>query len=248
MEKVYHKKIYPTIGEPIVSYGLIVYIIINSIAYYLLQQRRDTFEYMDFIMGLWKNIPQLASYFSAMSLEERTRIREYTFRELWEDLFVDKSSKMYKESYIKAKKKYDYIKHLIPNILDTTKTLILEPPWGFPKGKKNNYKETDIQCATRETQEETKVFPNTLTILPKHKFSEHFEGSNGKQYTTYYFLAKASKIEDIHRMETNDCIRKDTISEESSNVRWVTYEEGIDLLDTKGQKILQEVRKHITKV
>jgi ADP-ribose pyrophosphatase YjhB (NUDIX family) len=245
--KEYGKKLFSS-GEPITSYGLIVYTIIHSVVYFLLHQRRDTFEYMDVIMGIWKNQNQLPLYFGAMSLDERVRLREYTFRELWDDLFVDKTSKMYKDSYLKAKKKYDYIRHLIPSLLDSTESSINEPPWGFPKGKKNNYKETDIQCAIRETQEETKVLPESLSIVPKHKFSEHFVGSNGKPYITHYFLAKTSKIENVMRIDTPDCIRKDTVSEEASDVKWVTYNEAISLINPKRQHILQEVCKSIPSI
>ena len=38
-----------------------------------------------------------------MSIEERKRIRDYTFQELWDDMWVDKNSRIYKENFSKAK-------------------------------------------------------------------------------------------------------------------------------------------------
>lgn len=239
-------------NDPVTSYGLIIYCVINCITYFLIQQRRDTFEYTDFIRGIWKNFTQVVSFFSLMSLEERTRIREFTFQELWDDLFVDKTSRMYKEAYVKAKKKYDSIKHMIPNILDTTQHAVTEPPWGFPKGKKNGYNESDMECAVRESEEETTIKSKSLEIVSNKRYSEQFTGTNGKLYATHYFLSKVklgspNPIE-IKRVDTPKCIREDTVSEEASDVKWVTYAEALPYLNHQRQQLLGEAFQYIQRM
>jgi 8-oxo-dGTP pyrophosphatase MutT (NUDIX family) len=68
-----------------------------------------------------------------------------------------------------------------------------EPEWGIPKGRRDN-KETDLQCAIREFQEETQIggsSNNTLTIykniLP---LEEVYTGNNGIQYRHVYFIGE----------------------------------------------------------
>jgi len=66
--------------------------------------------------------------------------------------------------------------------------LWIEPEWGFPKGRRNNY-EKDYDCAIREFVEETgypaHVLKNCQNIFP---FDEIFMGSNYKSYKHRYFL------------------------------------------------------------
>ena len=134
--------------EPITSYGLILYTVVNDKPIFLLYQRRDNFEYMDFLRGVWMSEGQLPGLFSLMSPDERKRIREYTFQELWNDLWVEHSCRIFRDGFSKAKRKYDSVRDKIPNLLDTTTSHIREPPWGFPKGKKNSFKEESISCVT----------------------------------------------------------------------------------------------------
>jgi len=65
-----------------------------------------------------------------------------------------------------------------------------EPEWGIPKGRRDN-KETDLQCAIREFQEETQITGNELTIykniLP---LEEVYVGNNGVRYRHVYFIAE----------------------------------------------------------
>ena len=97
--------------DPIVSYGLILFYRNNDGIEFLIQQRRDTFEYMDFIRGLWKNEHHIISYLNNMTKKERDRINKYKFQDLWDDLFIEKNSKIYKDLHGKACKKYNNIQN-----------------------------------------------------------------------------------------------------------------------------------------
>jgi 8-oxo-dGTP pyrophosphatase MutT (NUDIX family) len=68
-----------------------------------------------------------------------------------------------------------------------------EPEWGLPKGRRDN-KETDLQCAIREFQEETQITGNDITIykniLP---LEEVYVGNNGVKYRHIYFIAELTR-------------------------------------------------------
>ena len=225
--------------EPITSYGLILYTVMNDKPVFILYQRRDNFEYMDFLRGIWISEGQLPSLFSLMSPDERRRIREYTFQELWNDLWVEHSCRIFRDGFSKAKRKYDSIRDKIPHLLDTTTSHIREPPWGFPKGKKNNFKEDPIACAIREFTEETRIPSDLIQVSTTNSFVENFKGTNGKSYSTYYYLAKIDEPFYPKEVETPHCIRKTTISEEAIKVKWFTFEEASNLLNSRRQAILR---------
>jgi 8-oxo-dGTP pyrophosphatase MutT (NUDIX family) len=227
--------------DPITSYGLILYTTVNDSPTFLLYQRRDNFEYMDFLRGVWMSEGQLPSLFSLMSPDERKRIREYTFQELWNDLWVEHSCRIFRDGFSKAKRKYDSVRDKIPNLLDTTTSHIREPPWGFPKGKKNSFKEESIACAIREFTEETRIPSEFVQVMTTSPFVENFKGSNGKFYSTYYYLAKIDEPIYPQIISTPHCIRKTTISEEAINVQWFTFEEASNLLNSRRQSILKAV-------
>lgn len=254
-KKKYKKRKQFNISEPITSYGLIIYSLSSSTKVenkifqepsFLIYQRRDNFEYMDFLRGVWSSEGQLPALFSLMSKEERERIRNYTFQELWDDLWIVQDCRLYRDGFVKAKKKYDSIKTQIPNLLDITTSCVKCPPWGFPKGKKNGFHEDPLTCAIREFEEETKLsISSNVKILEGVSFTENFKGSNGKAYATHYYLGGISNAIYPGIMHTPHCIRKTTISEEATAVGWFTLEETKKYLNPRRQSILRAALEKI---
>lgn len=223
---------------PITSYGIIAYTRCqdNQIRF-LLYQRRDTFEYTDFMRGLWSEA-NLSSLFSLMSQGERDRIRNYVFRELWDDIWVDHNNRVYKEGYTRAKRRFDTVKHTIPSLLETTTSEVKTPSWGFPKGKKNFGGESSILCALREFEEETRISKDTINHVCDTPFTEFFTGSNGKKYCTIYYLSEIKQIIKPTIINLENRIRPTTISDEAGDVWWATYQESCEVLNEKRQNIL----------
>lgn len=210
--------------KPITSFGLILfYKDVNGNIKFVVQQRRDTFEYMDFIRGLWRSEFQIKSLLRRMTPSERMRIKNYNFQELWDDLFIQPNSKIYTDLYPKAKKKYGYIQHSISNLIDSTDTHVKEQPWGFPKGKKAHPDEPEIECAVRETEEETRIPRSSFDVYPDFKITEEFIGTNSKKYATIYYLAELKHYVRPCRLKTPHCIREDTLSEEVQDMKYETY-------------------------
>jgi ADP-ribose pyrophosphatase YjhB (NUDIX family) len=242
--KLYQKR--PTDSIP--SFGLILFYKPepDSQPVYLIQQRRDTFEYVEYFMDPKYTPDRLRDIASLLSSDEKDRILTYGMDELWGDLWVDRTAKMYKDGYPRAYKKYEHTIGALKKYLNSQPVCTNDPPWGFPKGRKNDRYESDQDCAIRETEEETRIPKKLYTILP-YKYEEKFKGSNGITYSTIYFLCKVSEpyIPDI--MQTPHCIRKTTLSEEVQNMIWIPYEETHKYLNMRRQLLLREVTDTINK-
>lgn len=211
---------------PIRSYGIIVFTKDNNENIrFLLYQRRDTFEYMDFMLGNWKNYSELKTMFSLMTYEERNRLRNYTFSELWDDVWVVHDFEIYRDKYVRSKKKYDSIKYNIPSLIENTNCKKIEPSWGFPKGKKIHVDETNTECALREFEEETRIDIKKLELINDKFYFENFIGTNGKHYSTSYILGYMKDPKLPNYIKTPQCIRRECISEEVSKLKWFTLDE-----------------------
>lgn len=236
--------------NPITSYGIILFYIDSSQKlWYLLAQRRDTIEYSDFIRGRYA-VPDLELYFKLMTEDERNRLRNYSFEELWDDLWINHHNKFYRDIKPKARNRFDAQKSHMAKLLNTTTSIISEPSWGFPKGKRN-YKENEIECAIREFKEESKLSIDYINLLSLPPSVEVFKGSNGKMYSTVYYIAQVNQMIPIKKIATTG-IRKETISEEISNLRWCTIEQALPLLRPWRQKLLMDtelkIRTHFTEI
>ncbi len=237
MYKQYTKK------DPIQSYGILLfYIDPDNKLRYLLAQRRDTIEYADFLRGRY-SFPNLTTYFSLMTPDERKRLRNYSFDELWDDLWVNHDTRFYREVRPKARAKYDANHQLMVDLLENTNTTREEPGWGFPKGKKN-LNEIELECAFREFTEETKMSIDYLNLLGLPPSKEVFKGSNGKMYSTVYYIAQVANQIPIRKMVV-DGLRTETISAEISNLRWCTLEEAMAILPPWRQRLLIETQEKI---
>lgn len=230
----------------IVSYGIILFTMANSTfgePKFLIYQRRDNYEYIDILRGNWNSESRFRELFSALSKEEKQRIREYTFQELWDDLWINHSSHIHSDGFERAQKKYLTIKSRIPEIMDEERIIFnSEPPWGFPKGKKMEQRqETDLECALREFSEETRLPVDEISIWETKPYSEIYKGNNNKSYATHYFLAEAPGEMKITKMQTPQCIRPDAVSEEAADARWMTCSEACLKLVPRRQVILKKI-------
>jgi 8-oxo-dGTP pyrophosphatase MutT (NUDIX family) len=140
-----------------------------------------------------------------MSLDEKQRLLNEPFEELWKNMWGETSISQYKNEEISSKKKMDLIKSgvTINNKLITLEDIVKqsttewsETEWEFPKGRRN-YKENDLECALREFEEETGIASSNLTIIENLlPFEEVFIGTNHKSYKHKYFLAIINNSDD----------------------------------------------------
>lgn len=200
---------------------------------FLMIRRKDTLGYIDFMRGKYtlNNSHYIMNMLKQMTIDEKDRLRNGNFSELWKNLWGDEAiSNQYTSEESNSREKYDTLKSgvMIKSDLYTMDRLLdesmqyqqwTEPEWGFPKGRRNS-QEKDYECAIREFSEETGYSPSILknihNIIP---FEENFSGSNYKSYKHKYYLMNISyldsllptifentEVSDIGWKSINDCI------------------------------------------
>lgn len=233
--------------DPITSYGIILFYISKpeQKIYYYLCQRRDSIEYSVILRGQYQK-EQLKLYVQLISKEEQHRLMTYDFDILWDDLWVDRDNIFYKQLYHSAKQKFDANIESIRSYIHEYPSDIETPPWGFAKGRINQ-KETQIECALREFQEETNLKINYKNVIINEPFTETYTGSNHKIYRTIYYLAKAPRkyVVKLHKIKNKNKIREKTVSNEISNCTWIDIDDAKHYLSSWRQDLLYNINENL---
>ncbi len=263
----------PNRGNPITSYGVILFTRILSennpdaipTLNFLLYQRRDTYEYIEFIRGNWDTLDEAKAYCGLMSAEERYRLVGYTFDELWDDFWLRRPSALKTEAVARAQNKYQQVQPFLMELLRQTSASSRSAPWGFPKGRKN-VGESAFKCAIREFEEETRISRRDFRIQPCIKpVVENFVGSDNRDYATVYFVAQyepsgrrgvdgspsVGRPSDVvltldqcalpPLVPTPKGIRKLTVSNEAFRLGWFTEKQAVAALTNFRARLLQDV-------
>lgn len=233
----------------ITSYGIILFTISErkgkSEILYQLCQRRDSISYAEFLKdNLDPEVTRM--HIRLMSNDERKRCVDYYIKNdpesLWNDLWINHKSRIYKndmkrccDSFKKNMEKY--IKEFLSE--ENCRT---ENPWGFSKGRKHS-SESELECAIREFEEETTISREHIQVLNINPYEELYTGTDGKLYRTIYYAAYIPYIPDIQNKVLVDGIRQTYISEEVSDMKWVSYKTAIPKLDVHKQKILKDLNE-----
>ena len=236
--------IYKACNHPITSYGIICFRFcfnseVNSwVPQYLLVQRKDSLSYVEFIRG--KYTPDQKIYllklFSNMTIDERTSLMTEEFETLWKRLWQSESCKSFVREFAEAKGKFEMLRrgYIMKNsknkvyyfdidfIINNTESVLKEPEWGFPKGRRN-INEHDFNCAVREFKEETGIAPRHIRVIGQIKpFEEVFSGSNKVRYKHIYYVAlcmKPNMAQDIYNPMNK------VLSREIKAVQWFNYDD-----------------------
>ena len=239
--------------KPIISLGIIPFTITQEGALkYLMICRKDSLGYVEFIRGKYPLYDKdyLTNIISEMSIEEKNKLLDKSFDELWIDLWGQFPSVQYKNEEEISKNKFEQLKrgilenndnYNLETLVKNSKTRWLSPEWGFPKGRRDN-QENDIPAAFREFEEETGINKNTAdliqNILP---YEEVFIGSNFRSYKHKYYLAYINS--NILNEELN------YQKSEVSKVKWMSYEQCINSVrdyNNERKEIIRNVHDVLT--
>lgn len=170
---------------------------------FLMVSRKHSLGYIEFIMGRYSlsNIDHLTFLIQQMLPSEIKKIKENinNFRELWTDLWGDKSDNpKHATEYLNSMELFKKInnKHEVDIklefLLDKIEPLPIykTPELGFPKGRKNRG-ETSRECAIREFVEESGYNEDDIKIIDEiQPITEILTGTNGVRYRHIYYLAE----------------------------------------------------------
>lgn len=140
-------------------------------------KKRYTYAFAEFVLGHYNknNEERLKCLFNGMNHDEKMTILSLDFGKLWYKIWlVDPECSYMKKllpeeinRYNNCKKQFErcfcmdngeYLRKLMVNTLNS------ESIWEIPKGRRND-NEKILDCATRELEEETNIFPSQYRIL-----------------------------------------------------------------------------------
>ena len=231
--------------HPITSIGIIAYRHIEDQRQFLMIRRKDTLGYVDFMRGKYPiyNKLYLQNIIDEMTLDEKTRLLNDDFNELWNELWGNYIGIQYRGEEKTSREKFESLKlgvtsggveYTLKSLIDESKTKWEETEWGFPKGRRN-YQEKDITCALREFEEETGYQRSSLKIIQNLiPFEEIFTGSNYKSYKHKYFVAK---------IDVDTEPQGPFQISEVSDIRWVSFNESVALMRSYNLEKIDVLRR-----
>jgi 8-oxo-dGTP pyrophosphatase MutT (NUDIX family) len=168
-------------------------------------QRKDSLAYVEFIRGKYnlQNVGYISNLLSNMTGEEHEKLLNYSFEDLWRELWSH-NNKVFAKEYVNAREKFNTLKEgyklrdlrgqiksvRLSTLITDLPSRLQETEWGFPKGRRN-FHEDDKRCALREFREETGINLAQIRLLREFKpLEEIFSGSNHMRYKHVYYIAK----------------------------------------------------------
>ena len=220
---------------PVTSCGNIIYRDDLNKPKVLMIQRKDSLCYIDFVRGKYdnRNLSYMQTLIDKCSVDEKDRLLNISFKELWKDLWLLDDDFIMNDDYLKCMVKFNRIKEgfKIDNILISIKILIENSQykypyseWEFPKGRRN-MNENDFECAKREFREETNYNSNDYDIINNiSPLTEEFLGENNVRYKYIYFIGKLNNYDKILILDHDN---NEQITE-IKDIQWLTKNEALN--------------------
>lgn len=217
----------------------------------LMIRRKDSLGYVEFLRGKYKDIELMKRLIDGMTNEEKKKIIEKEFDELWNDLWCGQRNKQYISEYEYAKYKYERIKddgiegERLEDFLRESETSNEEPEWGFPKGRRSIH-ESEFSAAIREFREETGWSsytkpPYCLRSIPC--IIEKYTGSNGIEYRQIYYIGICNYDDDVSINEYNKVQMR-----EVSKIGWFSLKEAMEKIRKENNEKKNVIRQIILRL
>ena len=226
--------------NPVLSCGNLIFRKDTEEPKVLMIQRKDSLCYIEFIRGKYDvfNIDYIQILIDKFTLDEKRSVINQSFDELWSTLWMIDINTIQKNSdYYKGYEKFKRLsegfhfkkKDIFINLqyfIDNSKTNYMMTEWEFPKGRRN-HRESDLECAIREFQEETNYNSDDYCLIKNiNPFNEEFVGENYVRYKYIYYIGYLTNLEkEIFIDESN----KDQVTE-LKDIKWLTKTEALNIV------------------
>jgi len=239
---------YCNYNKYVTSYGVILFNInpVDKKTRYCVVKRRDTIEYISIVRGFC-SVDNLQCYIQYLTFDEKQRLLNLTFDELWDELWVNKICWSYINTKENSERWFNSIRNYLIELIKKLPVDHIENQsrlWGFPKGRKNKkemiWDKSDIPCAIREFIEETKINININNILCENPLYEIVQGTDCVEYRNIYYIGFINGI-------TEDIVINRSDTSEITEIRWKTYQELKSIFDIHKQQVLKNVINRISK-
>jgi 8-oxo-dGTP pyrophosphatase MutT (NUDIX family) len=221
--------IFQNCKNPITSLGIIAFRIKDNNIQYLMIKRKHSLGFVEFMRGKYpvNNYDYLINIFNEMSNEEKEKIKNLDFNDLWKYLWGNQIGIQYRGEEKTSRERYESLKNGISSKIQFNLETLLtnceykwkEPEWGFPKGRRN-YQEKDLTCALREFEEETGYLRNNVKLIQNiTPYEEIFTGSNMKSYKHKYFLGYIN-----YNINSTNSFQESEVAD----MKWLSFNEAIN--------------------
>ena len=245
---------------PISSYGIICFKRIDGEVKYILVQKKDSISFTEFLRGKYEinNCKYIQLLFSKMTSDEKSKILDSKFPDLWRGLWChsnDQNQKFQRE-YNKSQTKFNKLKNGVYikrvdgeiqfvnlNVLAANTSSATEQIWEAPKGRRRLY-ESDLKCALREFEEEVGLHSKIVLHSSMKQFEEIFNGSNGVRYRNVYYLAQYMGDASVINFDPNNAQQ----AKEVRDVRWFNYEQVLHHIRSQENHEKRELFKRVNTI
>ena len=226
------------------SHGIISFKIKNDIPCYLVCQRRDSV----YLLQLLRRFHRLESnevidLISKMTSEECQRLLNNDFDVIWNDLFIDKNSKIYITEERRVRNNFNsFLKNeiIVKALQKRIEEKIFNLDWGFPKGRRKPG-ESGFTCAKREWEEEMRIDKQKLSVVQTIPFYYELNYEN-KTRSVESWLARLDENIEIQTKTTN---LRSYISSEIGKIIWGTLDELKEYLKPNLIRTLESVDEFV---
>lgn len=227
--------LYRECNNPILSFGIILYYTDDKDNTEIIMiERKDSLAFIEFIRGKYYNINNndyIQLIIDRMSKEEKQKLLDNTFDELWSNLWLNTDNINYKikREYSKSKVLFNNLKKKkdfnLKYFIKKSTTNYINNEWELPKGRRENY-ENNKECAIREVYEETNIKYDMYSLLDYiTPINEEYTGINNVRYKHNYYMGKMNQKVNIHinKKNKNQC-------SEVKNIKWLNEEGCLNLI------------------
>ena len=220
------------------SHGIIAYKIVTGEPKYILSQRRNSLTLIYLLRSCHKlTKDDITRQISKLPKEETERLLNFSFDEIWDDLYLEKTNRIYVTESHRARQNYKFlVDNFMTELENQTKNTTVFCEWGVPKGRRK-YQETGFVCAEREWLEETNIPSDNLYIINTLPFYYNLVYGN-KEVCVECWLAEIKT--DVEIVFQKSHIR-DYISEEVGLLKWCSLSELEPLVNSSIYKTFTEI-------
>jgi len=186
------------------SYGIVCYRPSRQGIQLLMIKKSTTYHFCEFVAGHYRkfNEAHIMKLLNNMTYYEKMDILSLNFQNMWYRIYLENPDKVFLQNshntwanlYFRKKNKFEFtflrdggkkLRQLIANSRN------VDTLWEFPKGRKNDINESDVETAIREFREETGIDYSKYQILWHIKPFVETYTDFGITYQNTYFYAKA---------------------------------------------------------